>query len=483
MIRATAIQARNRAVLRSGLNILVYMFTVSIAECHESPREFWANGGFVDLGPDSVIDLDSDCDTVPSATAKARRKGYKVMSRRCQSGTIVKIGNMWRVRVRVDVPGGGRIHKSFDICPISGPGSLSAAKREAKRWEIVSRYNKQDYLTKIAAQQGTGTTFKAQSIVWMSNCRRRKHKPIKPVTLVNWQSYLDNHILPVLGDQPIAEVNSSSMRKLVEVLVGKGLSPQSIKHICLPVKKVKASVVDANGDELYPIKWNNAYIDAPAIDVRKQNTRSLIAEEVTKIVAELEGVMQMLFVLLAATGLRAGELLGLEVRHFDEHSVTVEQSVWRGKVQAPKTLNSYRTVDLYPDVANMLSDFIGDREDGFIFCTSTGKPLSQSNILRRDLHPVLETLGVKRCGFHAFRRFRNTYLRNYTSCPNGLYSFWLGWSGKDMSDHYDKIREDTDYRRDVAKGVGIGFDLPKPTSVPNGRVVPKSKKEGELVKA
>jgi integrase len=458
------------------------MDTVPIAESFESSHAFWVNGGFVDLGPDYVIDLGPDCDILPSATARTRRKGYKVMSRRCQRGTEVKAGNMYRVRVRVDVPGGGRILKSFPICPISGPGSLSAEKREAKRWEIVSRYNSQDYLKKIAAQQGTGTTFRAQSILWMSHCRSRKRKPIKPATLTNWQSYLDNHILPVLGNQPIVEVNNASMRKLVEVLVGKGLSAQSIKHICLPVKKVKASVVDANGDELYPIKWNKEYIDAPVIDPRKQNTRSLIGEEVTKIVAALEGKMQRLHILFAATGLRAGELLGLEVRHFDGHSLKVEQSVWQGKVQAPKTLNSYRTVDLYPDVAKMLSDFIGDRKDGFIFRTSTGKPLGQSNILRRGLHPVLETLGIKRCGFHALRRFRNTYLRNYTSCPNGLRNFWLGWSGKDMSDHYDKIREDTDYRRDVAKSVGIGFDVPKPTSVPKGRVVPNSKEERELVR-
>ena len=192
--------------------------------------------------------------------------------------------------------------------------------------------------------------------------------------------------------------------------------------------------------------------------------------------------MQLLHILFAATGLRAGELLGLEVEHFDGYSVKVEQSVWQGKVQVPKTQNSYRTVDLYPDVAKMLSDCIGDRKDGFVFRTSTGKPLGQSNILRRSLHPVLETLGIKRCGFHAFRRFRNTYLRNYTSCPNGLRNFWLGWSSKDMSDHYDKCSEDPAFRREVAQSVGIGFDLPKPTSVPKGRVVPKSKNEGELVR-
>jgi integrase len=298
----------------------------------------------------------------------------------------------------------------------------------------------------------------------------------------NWQGYLDNHILPVIGNQPIAEVNNVSMKKLVEVLVGKGLSAPSIKHICLPVKKVRASVVDANEDELYPTKWNKEYIDAPVIDPRKQNTPSLIGGEVTKIVAALEDAIQMLLILFAAAGLRAGELLGLDVRHFDGHSLKVEQTIWQGKVQTPKAPNSYRTVDLHPDVAKLLSDFIGDRKDGFSFHTSTGKPLGQSNILRRSLHPVLETLGIKRCGFHAFRRFRNTYLRNYTSCPDGLRNFWLGWSEKAMSDHYDKIREDTDSRRHVSQSVGIGFDLPKSTSVPRGRVVPKSKNEGKLVR-
>jgi len=162
----------------------------------------------------------------------------------------------------------------------------------------------------------------------------------------------------------------------------------------------------------------------------------------------------MLFILDAATGLRAGEGFGLEIRHFDGHSIKVEQSVWRGDAQAPKTPNAYRVADPYPDVAKLLSGFIGDRKSGYIFCTSSGKPLGQSNVLRRYLHPVLKRLGIKRCGFHAFRRFRNTYLRNYTSCPNGLRNFWLGWSDKDMSDHYDKIREDEAFRLEIAEGVG-----------------------------
>jgi integrase len=152
-------------------------------------------------------------------------------------------------------------------------------------------------------------------------------------------------------------------------------------------------------------------------------------------------------------------------RHFDGQSIKVEQFVWRGRIQFEgKTRYAYRTVELYPAVAEMLSHFIGERTKGFIFRTERGGPLWPSNFLRRELHPVLEALGLKRGGFHAFRRFRTTYLRNHTNCPEGVRKFWLGWAVRDMSDRYDKSSQDPAFRREVAKNVGIGFVLPKSTS-------------------
>jgi hypothetical protein len=63
-------------------------------------------------------------------------------------------------------------------------------------------------------------------------------------------------------------------------------------------------------------------------------------------------------------------------------------------------------------------------------------------------------------GFHAFRRFRNTFLRQ-SHCPDGVLKFWMGHAEGDMSDRYDRSREDVQYRKDVAKSMGLGFELPK----------------------
>jgi len=66
------------------------------------------------------------------------------------------------------------------------------------------------------------------------------------------------------------------------------------------------------------------------------------------------------------------------------------------------------------------------------------------------LHPALEKVGFEKAGAHSFRRIRNTYLRNFTSCTESVRNFWLGWGSEGMSAHYDGIRDDVAYRRDVA---------------------------------
>jgi hypothetical protein len=111
------------------------------------------------------------------------------------------------------------------------------------------------------------------------------------------------------------------------------------------------------------------------------------------------------------------------------------------------------------------------------------KPISSSNIVRRHLHPALKALnyvnpftGDHKAGNHAFRRFRITFLRNYTSCPDGLQKFWLGHAGETMTDLYDKVKEDKQFRLEWAEKCGIGSELPEfgLSIVPKVPNVPKS---------
>jgi integrase len=128
------------------------------------------------------------------------------------------------------------------------------------------------------------------------------------------------------------------------------------------------------------------------------------AEEVVEDTAS-NRTLRMLIVLAAASGMRLGEILGLSVSNVSEDGtiLKVEEKAFRSEVQDfLKTKNGKRLVDLDLGVGKMLREFIGNRT-GLGFCTRTGKPLSQSNILKRQLHPLLKELGAEICGAHAFR--------------------------------------------------------------------------------
>ena len=236
----------------------------------------------------------------------------------------------------------------------------------------------------------------------------------------------------------------------------------SINNYVQVVKMVLASAVDENGEQIHPRKWNHDFIDLPVVDKNKQNGRSISSDVMTGLAAWKKTREQMLFILCGAAGLRISEALGLEIdKHVSEDCLTlfIRQKARGSKIEKRlKTHYSERAVDLHPSIAALLKEYIGDRKSVLLFCTRDGKPLPQSNIVRHHLHAALKQLhyvnpftGTHKAGNHIFRRFRNTYLRNHTNCPEGLIKFWMGHAPADMSDRYDKIKEDVAFRKEVAE--------------------------------
>jgi integrase len=387
--------------------------------------------------------------------------------RRHQDGQLLKLKRGWAVRYYEDYFHNSERRRRRVQKFLGDFGELPTKRKALSAMDVELAA-----VNNFTNRPRTTTTFAEFANLWVERCKTRKRKPIKPSTLCNWESILENHILPVLRTTPLSSVDNGALKHLVAELVRKDLSPQTIKNIVLVAKLVKASAMDDDGNELYPTTWNHEFIDMPIVDETKQRKPTFTGEEVTAITKAATGRLQMACVLFAASGLRAGELLALEIRHFDGSSIKVEQDVWCGKVQPPKTPNSRRTIDLAPDAADLLKQFIGDRTAGFIFQTSGGKPITQTNLLKREFHPTLATLGISKRGFHSFRRFRNTHLRN-SICPDGLLKFWMGHASKDMSDRYDRVRDDEVFRKEVARSMGTGFEVPK-TLAPKPKKAKKS---------
>jgi integrase len=157
------------------------------------------------------------------------------------------------------------------------------------------------------------------------------------------------------------------------------------------------------------------------------------------------------------SGLRIGEAAGLEVSDVsvDGRTITIKQSVWAGKIQTPKTKNAFREVDLHPALASLLRTYSGQRTSGLLFSTSRENPISQTNVLKRSLYPILEKLELGKAGFHAFRRCRITHLRE-KSVPEDILRFWIGHANTSTTDGYSKLKTNLAFRKKWAVKAGLG---------------------------
>jgi integrase len=374
-------------------------------------------------------------------------------------GVIEVSGKWFVVRFWKYPPGEDRIHASQRICPTDSqaPGYLSKGERRRRANEIVAASGVNDGQQFIEANNGI--KFREQAKWFLNHSMNRKRNPVKPATVSTWQNCVDKWLNPNLGNLPLVSVNNLAVKGLVARMHEAGLSAKTINNYVGLAKLTVASAIDDNGERLFPRKWNHDFIDLPVVENQRQPTFN--AETMSAIVLKADSQEQVLYTLLAGSGLRIGEALGLEIKHLspDCKTVTVEQSCWEGDLQTPKTKNAFRQVDLCTSVADLLKTFVGSRQSGLLFTNRTGKPLSQTNTARRSLHPILKELGVEQTGFHAMRRFRTTWLRK-RQAPEDFIKFWLGHAKQSVTDTYSKLADDEEFRKEVVEKIGTGFAVP-----------------------
>jgi integrase len=408
------------------------------------------------------------------------------MSRRSgQNGYIERSGKWYVVRWRMDVEGEEkRRYLREKICPISGPGKLSAAERERKAREIVERSgaNSEESFNRVVLGE---TTFREQATVYLQWAVTRNREPIKDAASI--RAAFNKWILPAIGDIPLGNVNNITVKPLVDKMKkSKSLSARTVNKYVEHIKQVVASLKNGEtGEPIHKRKWDSSVMDLPVVNQKEQRRPSLRACAISQLVKESEGKEQALYVLLAATGVRISEALALETKHFTNGGRTIEvrQQVDRDAphiVSCLKTNAAYRDIDLHPDVAEFLQRFIGERK-GLLFVTRNGTPHLHNNIEERWLTERLRKKGLDEpgMGWHAFRRFRKTWLRG-KRCQEDINIFWMGHKPKTMSELYSHLFEEIELRLAEAEVVEFGFELPRNPSE-KSVVAPIAPKVGDQV--
>ncbi|HVB59198.1 MAG TPA: hypothetical protein VNE63_22565, partial [Candidatus Acidoferrales bacterium] len=403
---------------------------------------------------------------IAEAQPKRRRKGRKSMSRRNgQNGTIVIAGNWYRVRWRMDVEGQERrINMSEKIAPVvfdrNGVPKLPSAEVERKAREIVEKSgaNSEQRFNRVVLGE---ISFGDQAKTYVRWATTRDREPIRDSSSI--EAALNKWILPAVGDLPLGNVHNITVKPLVTKMK-KSLSARTVNKYVEYIEQVVASLKDGKtGEPVHPRKWDAKEMDLPIIKSKEQRRPALKLNAVNQLVSESEGDEQALYVLLAATGMRISE--ALESKQFvnNYRTIQVYQQVDRDRPRIIKYLKTdagFREVDLCTAVEKYLQAFI-NRKDGLLFETRNGTPYLHNSLEQRWLTPRLEAMGIdeRGMGFHAFRRFRKTWLRG-KRVQEDINNFWMGHAPETMSETYSRLDLELDLRLAEAESMGVGFTLP-----------------------
>src|ERR1700730_8944974 len=416
---------------------------------------------------------------------QARRK--RLESRTGQDGTVYQEGRKqadeWLaekpayLRIYLDIPGQYERVKHNE--PLGKCATREEARRKADRWIMRNGVNDREKLE--FALQPSEITFRSQAAWWLSEIAsgrlksRQKNKRGQRIRVSTLDAYTTAvaYLNEKIGDRTLATFDNGEMKELISTMEAetrengeRRFAPKTIVNYYLIAAAAFATAKDRKGKQLFPRQWDLNYIGLPAVDKKTQKTPTLEATEIETILAAAKKLYRVLYCLLAGSGLRISEALGLEIgKHLSADCSIVYVRQQRSKKghrieTYPKTDAGVRDIDLDPALAALVNEYIGGRTSGFLFETSNGLPMSPRNIARDSLHPILKKMGRESAGFHTFRRFRESILQ-MSEARTLLIDFWMGHTNRDMSGRYGKqLLDNIQWRRDCAAKVGLGFTVP-----------------------
>jgi len=334
-------------------------------------------------------------------------------------------------------------------------------------------------LNKVRERLSPVVNFRTQSSWWLEAMtsgevvNSKKRTQIVANTICSYSTaiaYLNEQI----GDMPLASIDNPEAKALVAAMKAalkdgkRRFSDSTISYYFRIMRQVISSQMDEKFRPVHQREWNLAAIGLPRVNPKNQRRPTMTPKEMTTLLDKAEGQYLMIYFLNLVTGMRISEVVAIEM----EKHIEPDCSIIYVRQQRAKDMNALkadlkteaglRDIDLHPDAARILRNFIGTRKSGFLFQTANRTMLDPGNIARDSLSPILKEMGRNETGtrFNVFRRFREAVLQR-SEARQILIDYWMGHSNPSMGDRYGKqLVEDVEYRQEQAKKVGLGFDLP-----------------------
>ena len=264
-----------------------------------------------------------------------------------------------------DLPKSRRRWEVSYVDPLTGRKRTKGAfatKRDADDWRAAHEHSRRER-TYLSASDGD-VLFSDAAREWLESQRK-----IKPRTRESYEDLLfgpRSSLARTFGSAPVRVIGHDDVDRWVASLWrdGNGRAPTTVRNAFFLLQKVLKEQVRRRRIATNPC----ADVELPQItkprDDDDDERHYLTPAEVERLARTLPGPYDLLVRLAAYTGLRAGEIAGLQVRDFDLHegTIRVARTVSKGRsglrYDTPKTPHSRRVVPLDPVLAEELASYV-----------------------------------------------------------------------------------------------------------------------------
>lgn len=243
----------------------------------------------------------------------------------------------------------------------------------------------------------------------------------KVSSLEQRESAIRLHIKPILGKYKLNILDKTTYKR---VFINKLLEEYAPSSVQTYHKIFKTAINAAVDDEIIT---RNRFNKIP-FEVELSDDNFLTAEQLKIFLSDAKKLGTIttysLILLLAHTGLRKGEALGLKWNNidFEAKTLTVERTRDSHGSRTPKTKNSYRTILIDDQLINQLTTYrswckqakllFGKhlKDNDYIFISyQTGEPISE-NLIEYTMNRIAKKTGCKRITAHGLRHTHATIL-------------------------------------------------------------------------
>jgi integrase len=238
-----------------------------------------------------------------------------------------------------------------------------------------------------------------------------KKKYVKKSSYSAYMLLIENHLLPVFGDQ--YNIEESDVQTFVFQKLDEGLSQKSIKDILIVLKMILKFGAKHKLLEYYPfnIQFPTEREKHEIVVLSKANQKKIMTYVQGHFTFKNLGVYICL-----STGIRIGEICALtwDDINTDTGIISVRQTIQRIYIMennrkhtelvldTPKTKNSIRDIPMTKDLLKMLKSIKKTENSRFFVLTNDAKP-TEPQTYRNYYKKLMENLNIPELKFHGLR--------------------------------------------------------------------------------